>query len=350
MQLCFGVLAAGASAILVTNDDEAMQKACKEATNQNTDFVWTQFRALGTFLGMRAQHLKEQQASQQQQQQPPQQQQQPQQRQQSPATHDAPQDTLSQEAGKADGQGGNQAQANGNAASPHRRHSDAMAQDVARAVDGAMEVARANGDGGGSAGGAGPTPNAEPGCGATPAAQNDKSTQEHAASTREEHTEEHKVVKIDQDEAGNQQAKAEVVQKNVTKVKKRKRVEQSSAGSENSGQPGAGSSSADQVMPDASPHSSPDKANEGQKTDKKQAAHGSEDLQQDQTPAKGERHWYCIHNIVTTVTVRMKVDDMFECWNLYCTPCQGQGVKTTIHELDLQVTACACTSIQMVCL
>jgi len=41
-------VAAGASAVVVKEDGEAVSKACKEAANEKTDFVWTQLRALGT--------------------------------------------------------------------------------------------------------------------------------------------------------------------------------------------------------------------------------------------------------------------------------------------------------------
>ena len=41
------------------NDDDAVQKTCKEAGNDSVHFVWTQLRALGTFLGVRSQHVKE---------------------------------------------------------------------------------------------------------------------------------------------------------------------------------------------------------------------------------------------------------------------------------------------------
>lgn len=51
--------AAGASAIVALSDGDAVQKACKEAANEPVNFVWTQFRGLGTFLGARAQHKRE---------------------------------------------------------------------------------------------------------------------------------------------------------------------------------------------------------------------------------------------------------------------------------------------------
>lgn len=41
------------------SDDDAVQKTCKEAGNDSVHFVWTQLRALGTFLGVRSQHVKE---------------------------------------------------------------------------------------------------------------------------------------------------------------------------------------------------------------------------------------------------------------------------------------------------
>ena len=51
--------AAGASAVVAFSDDDAVQKACKEAANDSVHFVWTQLRALGTFLGVRSQHVKQ---------------------------------------------------------------------------------------------------------------------------------------------------------------------------------------------------------------------------------------------------------------------------------------------------
>lgn len=223
-------VAAGASAVVVKEDGEAVCKACKEAANEKTDFVWTQLRALGTFLGMRAQHMKQQQAPLQQSQRQGQQSQQP------------------------SGSHAMEAQSDRTSRPLQRNHSDAMDQDVAEEVDGAMDIARAKGNG-----------STGEGDGDDEGSQRDKATHEQAASTKEEHTEEHKVVKTDQDEAGNQQAKAEVVHKTTTtKVKKRKRVEQTSAGSGNgdAAQPGSSLSSADQAVPDASKQSCGDEAGE----------------------------------------------------------------------------------------
>lgn len=53
------MFAAGASAVVAFSDDDAVQKACKEVANGSVNFVWTQLRALGTFLGVRSQHVKE---------------------------------------------------------------------------------------------------------------------------------------------------------------------------------------------------------------------------------------------------------------------------------------------------
>ena len=248
-------VAAGASAVVVKEDGEAVCKACKEAANEKTDFVWTQLRALGTFLGMRAQHKKQHQAPLQQ----------------------------AQQAQQPSGSHAMEPQNEGTSSPLQRNHSDAMDQNVAEEVDGAMNIARANGngstgDGGGDGGGGG-----DAGCGP----QQDKATHEQAASTKEEHTEEHKVVKTDQDEAGNQQAKAEVVHKTTTtKVKKRKRVEQTSAGSGNgdAAQAGASPSSADQAMPDAIKQSSGDEAGEEVGA---QDGHGNAEAHQNGDPDTG---------------------------------------------------------------
>lgn len=248
----------GASAIVVKEDSEAVAKACKEVANESTDFVWTQLRALGTFLGMRAQHNRQQQQLQyqqsHQQDQPPQQQ---------------PQ-----------GSHNNESQGNGNSSPIERHHSDAMAQEVAEEVDGAMDTARAQGNGNGNASGSD----------AGGEAQQDKATQEQAASTKEEHTEEHKVVKTDQDAAGNQQAKAEVVHKTTTtKVKKRKRVEQTSAGSGNdsAAQPTSTPLSADQAMPDSSNQCCADQSAADLRTEDVSGANGHGEAHQEDTPGKG---------------------------------------------------------------
>jgi len=160
-----------------------------------------------------------------------------------------------------------------------RNHSDAMDQNVAEEVDGAMDIARANGNG-----------STGEGDGDGDGGQQDKATHEQAASTKEEHTEEHKVVKTDQDEAGNQQAKAEVVHKTTTtKVKKRKRVEQTSAGSGNgdAAQAGASPSSADQAMPDATKQSCGDEAGEEMGV---QDGHATAEAHQNGAPDTGSLH------------------------------------------------------------
>ncbi|DBB13243.1 TPA: hypothetical protein ACH3X3_004988 [Trebouxia sp. C0006] len=233
---------AGASAVVVKEDGEAVCKTCKEAANEKTDFVWTQLRALGTFLGMRAQHKKQHPAPLQQTQQQPQQ--------------------KAQQAQQPNGSHAMEPQNEGTSSPLQRNHSDAMDQNVAEEVDGAMDIARANGNGSTGDGGGGRDGGGGDGGGGV---QQDKATHEQAASTKEEHTEEHKVVKTDQDKAGNQQAKAEVVHKTTTtKVKKRKRVEQTSAGSGNGdvAQAGASPSSADEAMPDATKQSCRDAAGE----------------------------------------------------------------------------------------
>ena len=235
-------VAAGASAVVVEEDGEAVCKTCKEAANEKTDFVWTQLRALGTFLGMRAQHKKQHPAPLQQTQQQPQQ--------------------KAQQAQQPNGSHAMEPQNEGTSSPLQRNHSDAMDQNVAEEVDGAMDIARANGNGSTGDGGGGRDGGGGDGGGGV---QQDKATHEQAASTKEEHTEEHKVVKTDQDKAGNQQAKAEVVHKTTTtKVKKRKRVEQTSAGSGNGdvAQAGASPSSADEAMPDATKQSCRDAAGE----------------------------------------------------------------------------------------
>jgi len=257
-------VAAGASAVVVKEDGEAVSKACKEAANEKTDFVWTQLRALGTFLGMRAQHKKQHQAPLQQAQQQGQQAQQP------------------------SGSHAMEPQNDGTSSPLKRNHSDAMDQNVAEEVAGAMDIARANGNGYG---------NSSTGDGdAGSDLQQDKATHEQAASTKEEHTEEHKVVKTDQDEAGNQQAKAEVVHKTTTtKVKKRKRVEQTSAGSGNgdAAQAGSSPSSADQAMPDATKQSCGDEAGEEMGPQDWRDGHGNEEAHQNGDPDTGRLHLCC---------------------------------------------------------
>ncbi len=247
-------VAAGASAVVVKEDGEAVCKACKEAANEKTDFVWTQLRALGTFLGMRAQHKKQ---------------------------HPAPLQQAQQQGQQPNGSHAMEPQNEGTSSPLQRNHSDAMDQNVAEEVDGAMDIARANGNGNG---------NASTGDGGGDGLQQDKATHEQAASTKEEHTEEHKVVKTDQDAAGNQQAKAEVVHKTTTtKVKKRKRVEQTSAGSGNgdAAQAGASPSSADQAMPDATKQSCGDEAAEEMGA---QDGHGNAEAHQDGAPDTGSLH------------------------------------------------------------
>lgn len=252
-------VAAGASAVVVREDGEAVCKACKEAANEKTDFVWTQLRALGTFLGTRAQHKKQ---------------------------HPAPLLQAQQQAQQAQQPSGSHAMEpqNDSTSSPlQRNHSDAMDQNVAEEVDGAMDIARANGNG-----------STGEGDGDGDGGQQDKATHEQAASTKEEHTEEHKVVKTDQDEAGNQQAKAEVVHKTTTtKVKKRKRVEQTSAGSGNgdAAQAGASPSSADQIMPDAPTQSCGDEAGEEMVA---QDGHCNAEAHQNGDPDTGGLHLCCV--------------------------------------------------------
>ena len=256
--------AGGASAIVVKEDSEAVAKACKEVANESTDFVWTQLRALGTFLGMRAQHNKQQQQQHLQQ--------------QYQQSHQ--QDELPQQ--QPHGSLNNESQGGGNSSPIERHHSDAMAQEVAEEVDGAMDTARAQGNGDGNGNASGSDAGGE--------AQQDKATQEQAASTKEEHTEEHKVVKTDQDAAGNQQAKAEVVHKTTTtKVKKRKRVEQTSAGSGNdsAAQPTPTPSSADQAMPAASNQCCAEQCGEDQGTENMSGADGPGEAHQENTPGKG---------------------------------------------------------------
>lgn len=239
---------AGASAVVVKEDGEAVCKACKEAANEKIDFVWTQLRALGTFLGMRAQHKKQHRA--------PLQQAQPQ---------------AQQQAQQGSGSHALEPPNEGTSSPLQHNHSDAMDQNVAEEVDGAMDIARANGNG-------------STGDGDGDGLQQDKATHEQAASTKEEHTEEHKVVKTDQDEAGNQQAKAEVVHKTTTtKVKKRKRVEQTSAGSGNgdAAQAGSSPSSADQALPDATRQSCGDEAGENTRA---RDGHGNAEAYQNGDP------------------------------------------------------------------
>ncbi len=249
--------------MVVKEDCEAVCKACKEAANEKTDFVWTQLRALGTFLGIRAQHKKQHQAPLQQGQQ---------------------QEQRAQQAQQPSGSHAMEPQNEGTSSPLQRNHSDAMDQNVAEEVDGAMDIARAKGNGSTGEG---------DGDGDGDGLQQDKATHEQAASTKEEHTEEHKVVKTDQDEAGNQQAKAEVVHKTTTtKVKKRKRVEQTSAGSGNgdAAQAGASPSSADQAMPDASKQSCGDEAGEEVGA---QDGHGNAEAHQNGDPDTGQLHLCC---------------------------------------------------------
>ena len=286
LQLSHCGFAGGASAIIATADEEAVQKACKEAANENTDFVWTQLRALGSFLGIRAQHKKQQYALQQQPQQQPQQQQ-----------PTSPNHGMSQAAAGPDGKGTSEQPDKGNAIPARRQQSQAMAQDVQRAVNGAMangKNAQHNSSAcGGDANPADPA-NADAKSAPSTLEQNGRASHEQAASTTEEHTEEHKYVKTEQDEAGNQQAKAEVVQKSTTtQVKKRKRVEQSSAGRDGNGnavQAGASPSDPNQAMPDASGQASPGQAS---KVGEQQLANGNGKVLEDQKPSPGREHSFC---------------------------------------------------------
>ena len=188
--LAFVVPAAGASAVVATDDEEVLSKSCKEVAKAGTDFVWTQLRSLGTFLGSRAAQKQQQQRSQTvlQQQASPEQQAQPMVQPLSDAAA-SPAQSLA-------------AVSNGvhPAGLQAKDHTDAnfTSDDTTNRCD---------------------------------APSQNGTVKEEAASTTHEHTESHKYVTTERDASGSQQATAEVVQKNTTtQVHKRKREETSANG------------------------------------------------------------------------------------------------------------------------
>ena len=208
------VPAAGASAVIATSDDEALSKVCKEVAKAGTDFVWTQLRSLGTFLGSRAAYKQQRQRAQPLSQQPGSQEQQV-------------QPTVKPTAGTADHcdaatpTGTNRAGLQGDCDPP--QDAQAMVEATQHESNGAIADARSGRqlDNSTAANGAADHANG-------PDAPNGsvKKKKERTASTTEEHTESHKYVKTERDGSGSQQSTAEVVQKKTTtQVHKRKREE-----------------------------------------------------------------------------------------------------------------------------
>ena len=221
--LAFAVPAAGASAVVATDDEEALSKSCKEVAKAGTDFVWTQLRSLGTFLGgraaqkqqqQRAKTLSQQQASQEQQAQPVVQ----------PSSGAAANPNQSV-AAVSDGANTAGPQGDPNPSQNTQAMLDAFQPDVAGAVAGDQS-------------GRQPKDHTGANCISNQNAnicdasnQNGTVTKEEGASTTHEHTESHKYVTTERDASGSQQATAEVVQKQTTThIHKRKREETSANG------------------------------------------------------------------------------------------------------------------------
>lgn len=213
---------AGASAVVATDDEEALAKTCKEVAKAGTDFVWTQLRSLGTFLGTRAAQKQQQQRAQTLSQQG--QQSQPQ---VNPSTGAAESPHHSAAAVP-----------NGATTAGHQADSD-LSHDLSHDTQAMLTAVKSESNGAvaGAQNGmqskhhtdANTTPDPTANRGNVPS-QNGTVKREEAASTTHEHTESHKYVKTERDASGNHQATAEVVQrKTTTQVHKRKR-EASSVG------------------------------------------------------------------------------------------------------------------------
>lgn len=210
--------AAGASAIVATEDEEALAKTCKEVAKAGTDFVWTQLRSLGTFLGSRAAHKQQQQRAQ----------------------------TLSQQQTVQEQQSQPVAQPSSGAAARPNQCAAAVSNGTADLQgnpnplqDTQVMLKAFQPDVNGVEAQSGRQPNDHTDANFTSAcvanspgvpSQNETVTKEEAASTTHEHTESHKYVKTERDASGSQQATAEVVQKTTTQICKRKREETSASG------------------------------------------------------------------------------------------------------------------------
>ena len=201
---------AGASAVVATDDEEALSKTCKEVAKAGTDFVWTQLRSLGTFLGTRAAQKQQQQRAQTLSQQG--QQSQPQVN-PSPGAAESPHHSAS-------------AVPNGATTAGHQADSD-LSHDTQAMLTAVKS--ESNGAVFGAQNGMQPKHHTDATANrANVPSQNGTVKREEAASTTHEHTESHKYVKTEHDASGNHQATAEVVQrKTTTQVHKRKREESS---------------------------------------------------------------------------------------------------------------------------
>lgn len=207
--------AAGASAVVATDDEEALSKTCKEVAKAGTDFVWTQLRSLGTFLGTRAAQKQQRQRAQTQSQQG--QQAQPQDN-PSPAAAASPNDAAAVAVPNGTTAAGLQADSNVS------HDTQAMLTAVKPESNGAVADAH---------NGAQPKDHTDAKFTSGPTAsrsnlpsQSETVKKEEAASTTHEHTESHKYVTTKRDASGHRQATAEVVQKKTsTQVHKRKREE-----------------------------------------------------------------------------------------------------------------------------
>ena len=211
--------AAGASAIVATEDEEALAKTCKEIAKAGTDFVWTQLRSLGTFLGSRAAHKQQQQQ---------------------PAQTQSQQQAVQEQQAQPVAQPSSSAVASPNqsAAAVSNGTNTADLQDNPAPSQGTQAILKAlQPDVNGAEAQSGRQPNDHTDANFTSdcaanspgvPSQNGTVTKEEAASTTHEHTESHKYVTTEHDASGSQQATAEVVQKKTTtQVHKRKREETS---------------------------------------------------------------------------------------------------------------------------
>ena len=195
--------------MVATDDEEAVSKTCKEVAKAGTDFVWTQLRSLGTFLGTRAAQKQQQQRAQ----------------------------TLSQQQGQPSVNPSPVAAASPNGAVPSVSTTAGLQADSDLSHDTqAMLTAvkpESNGAVAAAQNGMQPKNHTDANFTSDPIAnrvdvpsQNGTVKREEAASTTHEHTESHKYVKTRRDASGNHQATAEVVQRQTTtQVHKRKREE-----------------------------------------------------------------------------------------------------------------------------
>ncbi|KAL3156377.1 hypothetical protein ABBQ38_000691 [Trebouxia sp. C0009 RCD-2024] len=213
---------AGASAVVAVTDDEAESKACKEIAKPGTDFVWTQLRSLGSFLGIRESMKQKQQQAQSLLQQEEQQAQ-----------------SQSQATAAAEGNAGHSAAAeptDTNTAGLQRCHDPSHgAQAMVKTPDAANgstpdpSCSRQPNNNAAANGSMRHTPN-----GLGMPEEHATVKKEEAVSTTEEHTESHKYVKTECDGYGRQQSASELVQKKTTtQYHKRKREETSASGGTN---------------------------------------------------------------------------------------------------------------------